>query len=120
MKNILRQATEKDESIGKLVAGEVQVTVSDLKETAEQQLHAETVKLVPQVESFRNQRQYGQALERIASLRPSVDAFFDSVMVMAPEAHLRMNRLRLIAGVLGNFSRIADFSELETGNSQQQ
>jgi glycyl-tRNA synthetase beta subunit len=32
--------------------------------------------------------------------------------VMTPEANLRRNRLSLIASVLGNFSRIADFSEI--------
>jgi glycyl-tRNA synthetase beta chain len=36
-------------------------------------------------------------------------------MVMAPEAHLRRNRLALIASVLSDFSRIADFSEIVSG-----
>ncbi len=35
-------------------------------------------------------------------------------MVMAPDAELRDNRLALIASVLENFSRIADFSEIVT------
>jgi glycyl-tRNA synthetase beta chain len=37
------------------------------------------------------------------------------VMVMAPEAHLRKNRLALITSVLNDFSRIADFSEIVAG-----
>jgi glycyl-tRNA synthetase beta chain len=36
-------------------------------------------------------------------------------MVMAPEAQLRRNRLALIASVLRDFSRIADFSEIVPG-----
>jgi glycyl-tRNA synthetase beta chain len=51
-------------------------------------------------------------LELIAALRPAIDGFFDQVMVMAPEARLRENRLALIASVLSDFSRIADFSEI--------
>jgi hypothetical protein len=35
---------------------------------------------------------------------------------MAPEAHLRRNRLALIASVLSDFSRIADFSEIVPGS----
>jgi glycyl-tRNA synthetase beta chain len=67
------------------------------------------------VEALRASRQYLEALQRIAALRPAIDAFFDQVMVMAPEAHLRRNRLVLIASVLSDFSRIADFSEIVPG-----
>ncbi len=35
-------------------------------------------------------------------------------MVMVDDPDLRSNRLALIAGVLGNFSSIADFSEIVT------
>ncbi len=42
---------------------------------------------------------------------------FRPVMVMAPEPHLRRNRLALIAAVLKDFSRIADFSEIVTSNT---
>jgi glycyl-tRNA synthetase beta chain len=66
----------------------------------------------PQVEALRAQQQYVSALEQIAALRPAIDSFFDEVMVMAPEAHLRRNRLALIASVLRDFSRVADFSEI--------
>ena len=55
---------------------------------------------------------YEAALEEIASLRPQVDAFFDAVMVMVPEAEVRANRLALLARITAEFSRIADFSEI--------
>jgi glycyl-tRNA synthetase beta chain len=67
------------------------------------------------VEALRARQQYGEALERVATLRPAIDDFFDQVMVMSPEAHLRKNRLALIAAVLNDFSRIADFSEIVAG-----
>jgi glycyl-tRNA synthetase beta chain len=108
IKNILRQAEEKGEGGGV----ETKIAAADLVEPAEQRLHSEAMQLAPQVEALRAKQQYSQALERIAALRPAVDAFFDSVMVMAPEANLRRNRLALIASVLSNFSRIADFSEM--------
>jgi glycyl-tRNA synthetase beta chain len=55
---------------------------------------------------------YVEALMNAARLRPHVDAFFDKVMVMVPEADIRRNRLALLQFVLGNFSRIADFSQI--------
>jgi glycyl-tRNA synthetase beta chain len=41
-----------------------------------------------------------------------VDAFFEAVMVMDPDAAVRGNRLALLERVLGDFSGIADFSEI--------
>jgi glycyl-tRNA synthetase beta chain len=107
IKNILRQAEEKQE--GRSIQPEV------LVEPAEQHLYAEVARVAPQVEALRAQQKYPEALERIASLRPVIDSFFDQVMVLAPEAHLRRNRLALIASVLSDFSRIADFSEIVAG-----
>jgi glycyl-tRNA synthetase beta chain len=103
IKNILRQAEEK---YGDAVTGD------DLTEPAELRLYAEMGRTAPQVEALRAQQQYVSALEQIAALRPAIDSFFDEVMVMAPEAHLRRNRLALIASVLRDFSRVADFSEI--------
>jgi glycyl-tRNA synthetase beta chain len=107
IKNILRQAEEKQE--GQSIQPEA------LVEPAEQHLYAEVARVAPQVEALRAQQKYPEALERIASLRPVIDSFFDQVMVLAPEAHLRRNRLALIASVLSDFSRIADFSEVVAG-----
>ncbi len=109
IKNILRQAAEKQDQHGESVVSK------DLAEPAERRLYEEMLKVAPQVEGLRARRQYQPALECIATLRPAIDGFFDQVMVMAPEAHLRRNRLALIATVLNDFSRIADFSEIVPG-----
>jgi glycyl-tRNA synthetase beta chain len=107
IKNILRQAEAKQD--GDSIASEY------LIEPAEQRLYAEAASVAPEVEALRARQEYGEALERVATLRPAIDSFFDQVMVMAPEAHLRRNRLALIASVLSDFSRIADFSEIVAG-----
>jgi glycyl-tRNA synthetase beta chain len=112
IKNILRQAREKENQAGQGGSPGESISSEDLIEPAERRLFAEAGELAPQVEALRAQQDYPRALERIAALRPAIDAFFDSVMVMAPENHLRRNRLSLIASVLGNFSRVADFSEI--------
>jgi glycyl-tRNA synthetase beta chain len=57
---------------------------------------------------------YREALEQIASLRPKVDEFFNKVLVNAPDARVRENRLAMLAGLLTEFSSIADFSEIVT------
>lgn len=60
---------------------------------------------------------YREQLERIATLRPAVDKFFDTVLVNAPEAPLRKNRLALLHHLRSEFSRIADFSEIITSSN---
>ncbi|MGI8771618.1 MAG: glycine--tRNA ligase subunit beta [Acidobacteriaceae bacterium] len=112
IKNILRQAAEKGDDA--VQNGDTMIFEGDLNEPQEQALNVQTCALAPEVEALRARRQYVAALERIATLRPTVDAFFDKVMVMAPEPALRRNRLALIAEVLRSFSRIADFSEIVT------
>ncbi len=110
IKNILRQAEEK----GILRPGGETSTVEPqlLTDPAEKALYAEAKKLEPVVAELGKHGEYRQAMEKIATLRPHVDLFFDKVMVMADDGAVRNNRLALIGEVLGAFSRIADFSEL--------
>lgn len=59
----------------------------------------------------------GQPVENVISrLRPKVDLFFDKVLVNAPDARIRQNRLTLLNALLAEFSTIADFSEIVTNS----
>jgi glycyl-tRNA synthetase beta chain len=55
---------------------------------------------------------YNQALVKIASLRDTVDAFFEGVMVMTDDADIRRNRLSLLGRIADLFGKFADFSKL--------
>ena len=110
IKNILRQAAEKG-----IAPADTLVIEDDLNEPEEQALHAKAKQLMPTVDRLQRERQYRDALEVTAQLRPVVDAFFDKVMVMAPDEKVRRNRLALIAEVLESFSGIGDVSEIIAG-----
>jgi glycyl-tRNA synthetase beta chain len=85
----------------------------DLFESAaERDLHSSVRAAAPKVLSLKRGGKYQEALEVIAALRPAVDKFFDGVMVMAEQEALRNNRLSLLAQLLGEFTTIADFSEI--------
>jgi glycyl-tRNA synthetase beta chain len=108
-KNILAQARERQEAIPDVVNREL------LLEPAEKDLYEEAATAVAKVEQYRSRgtkEGYVEALKKIAALRPQVDAFFDAVMVIAPEREIRANRLALLQWLLGSFFRIADFSEI--------
>ena len=85
---------------------------------AEKKLHAAARRVASEAEQHRRAGKYREALQRIATLRPEVDDFFDSVMVMAEQEDLRRNRLTLLSELLREFSRIADFSELAPAASK--
>jgi glycyl-tRNA synthetase beta chain len=94
IKNILRQAE---------FAGGVPVEESLLEAGPERDLYDEF------------QRIAGQPIESaISKLRPKVDLFFDKVLVNAPDARIRQNRLALLDALLAEFSGVADFSEIVT------
>ena len=104
--NILRQAAEKGFSVGSADGVSLAPEAARLKDAA--------ATLAPEVARLRHERTYGEALAKIATLRPVVDAFFDTVMVLDPDEKVRGAHLGLIDAVLKGFSGIADFSEIVT------
>jgi glycyl-tRNA synthetase beta chain len=75
-------------------------------------LHSATHRAASKVQALKRGGRYQEALEVIAGLRPVVDKFFEDVMVMAERDEVRRNRLALLAQLLGEFTTIADFSEM--------
>lgn len=94
IRNILEQAK---------FTGDGAVDASLLEPGPEQDLHEEYKRIA------------GQPIENVISrLRPKVDLFFDTILVNAPDARIRYNRLTLLNTLLKQFSSIADFSEIVT------
>jgi glycyl-tRNA synthetase beta chain len=106
IKNILRQAEEKGYRPDQKKLADLALEAIDLWDRAKE--------IAPQIARLREQRAYREALALIASLRPTVDQFFDKVMVLDPNETVRSANLGLIDEVLRNFSTIADFSEIVT------
>jgi glycyl-tRNA synthetase beta chain len=101
--NILRKATE---PVGD------RVDADRLLDPAEQILGEQVEAVGRQVEPRFKAREYTEALKSLAVLRDAVDAFFDSVMVMADDPTLRANRLALLKRMQGLFMHAADLSRL--------
>lgn len=104
MRNILRQA-------GVESAGDINESL--LEPGPEKALYDNFVSIKGKLD----RSDYAKSLETIASIRPSVDLFFDKVLVNAPDAAVRTNRLSLLHHLLTEFSAIADFSEIVTTSS---
>ena len=85
-----------------------------LEPGAERELYQAVNHVGGLVSTYRQTKDYRSALLAIASLRPTVDHFFDKVLVNAPDPEIRQNRLSLLHQLLSEFSAIADFSEIVT------
>jgi len=103
--NILKQADAKGESYAGAEA-------AHLKEPAERALFEALQKASRQASKLFESGDYSGYLKTFAVLKSPVDAFFDSVMVMAQEPALRHNRLALLADLRKEMNRVADISRL--------
>nr|VFK66343.1 MAG: glycyl-tRNA synthetase beta chain [Candidatus Kentron sp. UNK]VFK71980.1 MAG: glycyl-tRNA synthetase beta chain [Candidatus Kentron sp. UNK] len=83
-----------------------------LQEDAERRLAVHVAELTPHVTELLVKRDYAAAMTRLAALKGSVDAFFDTVLVMAEDEKIKKNRLALLQSIHVLFSEIADISRL--------
>jgi len=103
--NILRQAESKGEAGHNADAALLQEPAERALLAALQQASATATPL------FEN-GDYTGYLKAFAVLKTPVDAFFDSVMVMADDAALRRNRIALLGDLQREMNRIADIARL--------
>ncbi len=89
-----------------------------LGEPAERRLHSDLETLRPQAEALVVERQYEEALLRLAAIADPVDQLFTDVLVMAEDEAVRANRLALLAAVVGLVRPIADLSCVVVGEGK--
>lgn len=108
-KNILKQAKEAGYTIP-----EGMVELPSGSEAAERDLAEMVSQILPRFKELVLHRDYAHGLRQMAKLRVPLDRFFDAVMVMVDDQHVRSRRLALLNTILYQFSTIADFSEIVT------
>jgi glycyl-tRNA synthetase beta chain len=94
--------------------GRGDVDPSRLTDDAERQLHAAFLQARTSVEERIRADDFPGALKAITGLKPTVDTFFDKVMVMAEDKALRENRIRLLTEIGTLFNQVADFSKIQS------
>ncbi|WP_248748320.1 glycine--tRNA ligase subunit beta [Pseudomonas sp. MWU15-20650] len=92
--------------------GNADVDPSLFADAKEFSLNSAIAKAENAVKPLIAERNYAEALARLASLREPVDAFFEAVMINAEEAGVRKNRYAMLARLRGLFINIADISVL--------
>jgi glycyl-tRNA synthetase beta chain len=110
----LAAANKRARNILKKVEGALPETIdaATLVEPAERELHAALVAALADTDASLASRDYVAVLSRLAALRQPVDAFFDSVMVMADDPAIRDNRLALLKALADRFAAVAAIEQL--------
>lgn len=103
--NILRQAQWHEDG------GRFDETLA--REAAEKVLGNRVLELEGEVARLLSDCRYTEVLEQLAGLRPVVDEFFDTVLVMDEDERVRRNRLALLAQLRSLFLGVADISRLQ-------
>ena len=116
--NLLRSADPAEVQTGGQPMAE---RAENFGDKSEADLHLETKMARQAVETFlqANEPDYASALRHLLGLRPAIDAFFESVMVMDKDQAVRKRRLAILDAVHQTFLRIADFSALQTAPGQK-
>jgi glycyl-tRNA synthetase beta chain len=83
-------------------------------EEAEKKLYNTYQKVESKVRQLIEVRDYSAVLNQLAMLKPSVDKFFDEVLVMCEDKKSKVNRLSLLGRISALFQGIADFSKIVT------
>jgi glycyl-tRNA synthetase beta chain len=112
--NILAQEEKKD---GRKFDGKASEKLLSIPE--EKKLSDVIENLSPAIDAGLKEEMFRDVMEMAASMRPSINAFFDKVMVNDPVKEIRENRLRLLNGFTLALNKIADFSKIE-GDSKEQ
>ncbi len=93
-------------------ADEQQVTSNLLEVAAEKELFKKLTLIADSCQKDIEGRNYLQALETMAELKPAVDTFFDNVMVMVDDEAVKNNRIGLLQAIAALFKQVADFARL--------
>ena len=84
-----------------------------LTQNEEQALFQAAQALQPKIAAAVIERNFSAALSELASVKPQVDAFFDSVMVMAEDPAVKQNRLNLLNQLAQLMNAVADIALLQ-------
>ncbi len=88
------------------------VDVALLKDDAEKELYARITDAEPDFDKSIKARAYSKLLKQLAELRPTIDKFFDDVLVMAEDPDIRRNRLALLNRIAKPIYTVADLRKL--------
>lgn len=84
-----------------------------LKDAEEKALYEAFQKLHGEVDALFKKDEFTAGLAKLATLRPTVDTFFDKVMVISDDVKVKENRVRLLMSISELFRAVGDFAQIQ-------
>ena len=106
MNNILSQFTQKNKGYV------LSFSSALLAEEGEKKLAEYFSAKKSDIEKYIAANSYKELFGILTGAKPVIDAFFESIMVMADDVKVRDNRLALLDSIVGPFTAILDFSKI--------
>ena len=105
--NILNQAKKQKLNISDVVKTDL------LKEDPEQNLYNQYVVIEKQLDELLSKKDYANAINKLNDIKPSLDNFFEKVMVMCEDENIKINRISLINYITEKFNSFVSLSSLQ-------
>ena len=98
-----------------ITKGKNNVTVKEklFKEEIEKTLYAETKKVGEEAEKSVKENEYADYFEKMVSLVPTIDKYFETVIVMDEDKNIRENRINQLTFIKNLFDRIAYLNKID-------
>ena len=98
-----------------ITKGNNNVTVKEklFKEEIEKTLFAEAKKIAEEAEKSIKENEYADYFEKIISLVPTIDKYFEAVIVMDEDKNIRENRINQLTFIKNLFDRIAYLNKID-------
>jgi glycyl-tRNA synthetase beta chain len=105
-------ASKRIANITKGIDGATAPDAASLELAEERELHSAARTLDSELETALARRDFTAGLTAVSRLSPSLEAFFQKVLVMDPDERKRTNRLALLGSIGSSIARLADLSQL--------
>ncbi len=112
--NIIKKARQLGEIASDRQGIQAQTNPDLFQESCEQGLYDAFQNVKEQIPEIMKSAAFDRALLAVSALKEPVDAFFDGVMVLTEDEHLKQNRLALLGEIADLFAIFADFSKIST------
>ena len=92
----------------------LRILKEDSKKSVNKNLFKEPAEsmLLNQIETVSEELDYDAYLKQLEEINPSVEKFFNDVLVMDKDENVKENRLALLTMLKGKYNHLADFSKL--------
>ena len=89
-----------------------EVNTDLFEDDSEKNLYDEFVVVDKEIAKLMSEKEYTKSLDKFATLKNSIDKFFESVMVMDDREDVRNNRLALLENIYKSMLQICDLSKI--------